>query len=46
MGVLSLLAVIDPHDGVVTEKVSRTHSRNDFIAFLMKLDSTYHEVRR
>ena len=41
LGTLSLLAGIDLHTGIVTEIVSKTHTSDDFIEFLKKLDISY-----
>jgi transposase len=41
LGTVSLLAGLDLHDGRITEIVSDTHNRADFIAFLKKLDTAY-----
>ena len=41
LGTLSLLGGIDLHIGIVTEIISETHNKYDFITFLKKLDSSY-----
>ena len=47
-GTLSLLAGIDLHSGQITELVSESHTSQDFIEFLTKLDQTYppHQIIR